>query len=63
MLKNEPKKFTIINDGRKKKYQGNYYRNGQQIHKNFYTKEQAIKFTNDNRIYTNKKIEIYILFI
>ena len=47
------KGYCEINDGRKKKYQGNFYRNGKQIHKNFYSKEEAIKFTIDNKI--NKK--------
>ena len=47
------KGYTIIQDGRKKKYQGNGYKNGRQFHKNFYTKEEAILFTNINKI--NKK--------
>lgn len=51
----ETKGYTIIQDGRKKKFQGNAYKNGKQIHKNFYSKEDAIKFTIDNKIYTNKK--------
>ena len=45
--------YCVINDGRKKKFQGNCYKNGKQIHKNFYTKEEAILFTNINKI--NKK--------
>ena len=47
------KGYTIIQDGRKKKYQGNGYKNSRQFHKNFYTKEEAILFTNINKI--NKK--------
>jgi hypothetical protein len=51
--KKETKGYSEINDGRKKKYQGNCYKNGKQFHMNFYSKEQAIKFTNDNKIVYN----------
>jgi hypothetical protein len=47
------KGYTIIQDGRKKKYQGNGYKNSRQFHKNFYTIQEAINFTIDNKI--NKK--------
>ena len=47
--------YTIIQDGRKKKYQGNGYKNSRQFHQNFYTKEEAIDFTIDNKKDNNKK--------
>ena len=47
--------YCVITDGRKKKYQGNGYKNSRQFHQNFYTIQEAIDFTNDNKKDINKK--------
>ena len=56
--------YTIIQDGRKKKYQGNGYKNSRQFHQNFYTKKKQLNLQLIIRFILIKKIEIlYFIYL
>tara|TARA_R110000823_G_scaffold123882_1_gene250106 strand:- start:250 stop:747 length:498 start_codon:yes stop_codon:yes gene_type:complete len=44
------KGFSVHNDGRKKKYEGHYYKNGKKFTKCFLIEEEAVKFHTDNTV-------------